>query len=85
MITTVTDEQNVKIPAELARQMQLQPGARLEWSLGEDGVLLVRRVSTRGELVRKAFGMGRQWLTPAANPVADLIAARAEEDLDEGR
>ena len=84
MITTVTGKNQVTIPARLARRLGIQPGQRLDWSIGEDGVLTARLLPNRAELAHQAAGMGRQWLEQDADPIADLIEERVNADRDEG-
>jgi AbrB family looped-hinge helix DNA binding protein len=84
MITTVTGKNQITIPARLASQLDIQPGTQLDWSIGETGVLIARPLPRRSELARRVAGMGRAWLTPGADPIADLIRERAVDDLDEG-
>jgi AbrB family looped-hinge helix DNA binding protein len=47
MITTVTGKNQVTIPAKLAHQLDIQPGTRLDWAIGPDGVLIVRPLPKR--------------------------------------
>ena len=84
MITTVTGKNQITIPAKLASQLDIQPGTRLDWSLGEDGVLIARPLPGRSELARREAGMGRPWLPAGADPVADLVNERVLEDEEEG-
>lgn len=84
MITTVTGKNQITIPAKLASQLDIQPGTRLDWSLGDDGVLVARPLPGRSELARRAAGMGRSWLPAGADPVADLVNERVREDEEEG-
>jgi len=84
MITTVTGKNQITIPAKLARQLDLQPGTRLQWSLGENGIVLLQRLPARGALARKAAGMGRRWLKPGDNPITDLVQERAQDDTYQG-
>lgn len=84
MITTVTGKNQITIPTRLVRQLNIQPGTRFDWSIGEDGVLIARPLPHRSVLAREAAGMGRQWLPEGADPVGDLIRERAGEDKDEG-
>ena len=39
MITTVTGKNQITIPAELARELDISPGTKLDWTKGEAGVL----------------------------------------------
>lgn len=83
MITTVTGKNQITIPAKLAGELDIRPGTRLDWSLGEDGALIAKPLPRRGELARQIAGMGRAWLVESADPIADLINERAREDEDE--
>lgn len=84
MITTVTGKNQVTIPAQLVHKLDIQPGQRLDWSAGDHGTLIVRILPSRAELARKAAGMGRAWLKPGMDPIADLIEEREREDSEEG-
>jgi bifunctional DNA-binding transcriptional regulator/antitoxin component of YhaV-PrlF toxin-antitoxin module len=84
MITTITGKNQVTIPAKLVHQLEIQPGQRLDWSVGDHGMLIVRILPSRSELARKAAGMGRAWLKPGMDPVADLIEEREQAEAEEG-
>jgi len=80
MITTVTGNNQVTIPAELARRFNIKAGTRLEWTSEADGALLVKPLPSRGELARRLAGIGQPWLKPGDDPIADLIRERVAED-----
>lgn len=84
MITTVTGKNQVTIPAKLASQLAIQPGTRIAWSVGDEGTLIARLLPSRGELARRAAGMGRPWLDTDRDPIAELIEDRAQADSTEG-
>ena len=84
MITTIIERQPLTVPQELVRQLNLKPGAQLDWSINEDGTLVARPVLSRFERAQQAAGMGRAWLKTGQSAVADLIAERAREDQEEG-
>lgn len=84
MITTVTGKNQVTIPARIARMLDIQPGARLNWEIGEEGMLIVHVLPQRGQLAREAAGMGKAWLSPGSDPVAELIEERLLDDEDAG-
>jgi AbrB family looped-hinge helix DNA binding protein len=84
MITTVTGKNQVTIPAKLAAQLAIQPGTRIDWSVGDNDTLIARLLPSRGELARRAAGMGRPWLAAHHDPVAELIDERAQADRAEG-
>lgn len=81
MITTITGKNQVTIPAQLVKQLELEPGTQLDWNVNAEGVILVRPLPRRSELVRKLEGMGRSWLKPGQDPIADLINERVEDDI----
>ncbi len=81
MIPTVTGKNQITIPAKLATQLDIKPGTQLDWSIGENGVLIARLLPARGQLARKVAGMGRPWLTEGVDPVADLIQERVQADI----
>jgi AbrB family looped-hinge helix DNA binding protein len=83
MITTVTGKNQVTIPAELARAFNIKAGTRLEWTPEADGALRVKPLPSRGELARRLAGIGRPWLKPDDDPIADLIRERVIEDDQE--
>jgi len=84
MITTVSGKNQITIPAKLARQLNIQPGTRLDWSISEEGMLIAQPIPQRSVLARQAAGMGRAWLSRDEDPVGDLIRERTREDEDEG-
>lgn len=84
MITTVTGKNQVTIPADLARELNIKAGTQLDWSKEEDGTLRVTPLPSRGELADRLQGLGRKWLKPGEDLVAELIEERAREDQEEG-
>jgi AbrB family looped-hinge helix DNA binding protein len=47
LITTVTERGQVSIPAEVRKQLGLEPGQRLSWEVVADGECLVRVANAR--------------------------------------
>jgi AbrB family looped-hinge helix DNA binding protein len=84
MITTVTGKNQITIPAELARELDISPGTRLDWAKGETGVLIVKIIPNRAELARRLAGRGRRLLQEGSNPIRDLVEDRVRDDLQEG-
>ena len=84
MITKVTGKNQITIPAEIARKLNIESGQRIDWRIDEDGNLVVKLLPKRGELARQVAGMGREWLEEGADPVAELIEERRRADKDEG-
>jgi AbrB family looped-hinge helix DNA binding protein len=82
MMTTVAEENQVAIPAELARALNIKPGTQLEWIQEQGGILRVKPLPSRGELADSLQGLGRNWLQPGDDPVARLIEERSREDND---
>lgn len=80
MITRVTGKNQITIPAKLVKQLDIQPGTRLDWSVAEEGVLIVRLLPRRSDLARHAAGMGRTWLPEGVDPIADLLDERLQAD-----
>jgi AbrB family looped-hinge helix DNA binding protein len=84
MITTVTDKNQITIPAELARELDIAPGTRLDWAKGVHGTLIVKIIPNRAELARRLAGRGRRHLRQGSKPIRDLVQDRVREDLEEG-
>ena len=82
MITTVTGENQVTIPAELVHELGIKVGTRLEWSKSQNGELRVRLLPGRGDLARRLAGIGQEWLSAGADPIDDLIRERIAEDQE---
>ncbi|MBM3496090.1 MAG: AbrB/MazE/SpoVT family DNA-binding domain-containing protein [Armatimonadetes bacterium] len=76
MVTTVTKNSMVTVPAELARHMGIKPGSRLEGLPVEDtNQVLVTVLPDRGALARQLYGAGRAY-SPERDAVAEFIAER---------
>ena len=84
MVTTVTGKNQITIPAQLARRLDIQLGTRIDWSVGDEGELIAHILPNRGELARRLAGIGKPWLEEGEDPVAELDRERAEEDDIEG-
>lgn len=84
MITTVTGKNQITIPAKIAKAMDIQAGTRLDWEIDENNALIVRVLPQRGELARRAAGMGADWLPDDVDPVADLVDERTQDDEEAG-
>lgn len=79
MMTTVTQKNMITIPAEIARQLGIKPGYRLDWKIieGKDEIT-VRVIPDRGELARRMLGAGRKY-SPKRDTVKELVEERAKE------
>lgn len=78
MTTTITGNNEVTLPAELVRELGWQPGTRLDWQKNDDNSLVVRPVSSRGEIARRIRGLVKP--RPGSDPVAELQRMQEEED-----
>jgi AbrB family looped-hinge helix DNA binding protein len=81
MATIVTESNHVSIPPEIASEFGIHPGTQLEWENTGDGTIIVKPVSSRGELARQLMGAGRRWLKPGADPIVDLVRERQQDAL----
>jgi antitoxin component of MazEF toxin-antitoxin module len=82
MITTITGKNQVTLPAEIVRELELTPGTQLKWSIGPDGSLIATPQPRRAQRAAALHGAGRKLLPPGVDPVRDLIAERLQEDAD---
>ena len=84
MKTTVTGKNQVTIPAELARELGIVSGTRLDWSKAEDGTLLVKILPGRAQLAKRLAGRGRRHLRSDRDPIQELVEEREREEREEG-
>jgi len=80
MITTITGKNQVTLPAEIVRELELTPGTQLDWQIGPNRTLIATPRPTRAQLAAELMGAGRTWLRSGTDPVADLIAERVADD-----
>ena len=80
IITTVTGKRQLTIPAAIARELNIEPGAKVEWRIGEDQTVILRAITSRYELAKRLEGILRPYLQPGDDPIGDLIRERIEED-----
>jgi len=80
MITTITGKNQVTLPAELVRELELSPGTQLDWRIGPNGTLIATPRPSRARLAAELMGAGRPYLRQGSDPVADLIAERIADD-----
>lgn len=83
MITTITGKNQVTLPAEIVRALDLVPGMQLDWAVGPDGTLIAKPLLSRAQRAAALMGAGRKYLRPGSDPVRDLIAERAQDDAAE--
>lgn len=80
MITTITGKNQVTLPAAIVRLLDLTPGTQLDWAVGPNGTLIATPRPTRARLAAALMGAGRTYLRSGVDPVADLIAERAQDE-----
>ncbi len=80
MITTITSKNQVTLPVEIIRALDLIPGTQLEWTIGPDCTLIGTPQSNRAQRAEALYGAGRKYLRPGADPIRDLIAERVQDD-----
>jgi AbrB family looped-hinge helix DNA binding protein len=80
MTTTVTEHNQVSIPPDIAREFDIHPGTRLEWTKAGDGVIAVKPLPNRGDLARELMGAGRHLVKPGIDPIGDLVRERERDD-----
>ena len=62
MITTVTWENMVTVPAKIARRFGIVPGYKLDWQpLERKKEIRVRVIPNRATLAKQLFGAGRKF------------------------
>lgn len=83
MITTITGKNQVTLPAEIVRALELTPGTQLDWAIGPDHTLIATPVISRAQRAVALMGAGRKYLRPGSDPVRDLIAERLQDDVDD--
>ena len=83
MITTITGKNQVTLPAEIVKALELTPGTQLEWAIGPNNTLIATPRPTKAQRATALMGSGRKYLRPGANPVGDLIAERELESEQE--
>jgi hypothetical protein len=80
MITTITGKNQVTLPVEIVRALDLTPGTQLDWAIGPNGTLVATPQPRRSQQAAELFGAGRRYLRPDSDPVRDLIAERVADD-----
>jgi bifunctional DNA-binding transcriptional regulator/antitoxin component of YhaV-PrlF toxin-antitoxin module len=86
MRTTLTGKNQVTIPAELVREMGLEPGTKLEWLKGDlPGVIIIKVEPSIRQLLAevRAIGTEHKRKNPGLDIVAELIAEREREETEE--
>ncbi len=78
MTTTLTGKNQVTVPAEIARQMGLEPGSKLDWTVGEKpGTIVIEVRPSVRQMLAEAQAIGRRLKN--RNLIEELIAERELE------
>ena len=84
MTTSLTGKNQVTVPAAIVKQLGLEPGAKLDWSVGDEpGLITIRVQPSRQERLRRIQEIGAQikaQMPKDWDPIAELVAWREEED-----
>ncbi|CAN5447929.1 hypothetical protein BH23VER1_BH23VER1_08310 [soil metagenome] len=81
MITTVTGKNQITIPAQIANEIGLKKGSRIEWRRGsQPDELRCIVLPDPAALAASLRGAGRRFLSANQDPVAELIAERAADE-----
>ena len=81
MISTLTETNQVTVPAEIVKEMQLELGSRFEWTLGErPGTIVVEVLPSVRQLLDRVRELGTT-LDPRI--MDELIKERIREDVEE--
>jgi len=78
MTTTLTGKNQVTVPAEIARKMGLEPGSKLDWTVGEKpGTIVIEVRPSVRQMLAEAQAIGRRLKN--RNLIEELIAERELE------
>jgi len=78
MTTTLTGKNQVTVPAEIARKMGLEPGSKLDWTVGEKpGTIIIEVRPSVRQMLAEAQAIGRRLKN--RNLIEELIAERELE------
>jgi bifunctional DNA-binding transcriptional regulator/antitoxin component of YhaV-PrlF toxin-antitoxin module len=86
MVTTVTGKNQVTIPAEVAAELGIVKGMRVEWKADKrTGTLQGHLLPDRQAMLHSLRGAGRPYLKRARSAVTGLIAERTGDDKERRR
>ena len=84
MSTTLTGKNQITIPAAIVKEMNLEPGAQIEWTIGDTPGVIILRVRPS---IRERLAEVQQWgaaikarMGPDWDPIAELVEER-EKDM----
>ena len=80
IVATVTGKNQITIPAAVVRALELEPGMKMEFEVGEERSVIMRPALTRAERVRQIEEKWQPLFPPGSDPIGDLIRERVQED-----
>ena len=80
IVATVTGKNQITIPAAVVRALELEPGMKVEFEVGEERSVIMRPALTRAERVRQIEEKWQRLFPPGSDPIGDLIRERVQED-----
>jgi len=81
--TTLTRKNQVTLPKEIIRALDLTPGMQVEWRIGLDGTLIGTPQPNRAQQAAALYGAGQKYLRAGSDPVGELIAERVNDLLQQ--
>jgi bifunctional DNA-binding transcriptional regulator/antitoxin component of YhaV-PrlF toxin-antitoxin module len=86
MVTTVTGKNQVTIPAEVAAELGIVKGMRVEWTADKRrGTLQGHLLPDRQAMLLSLRGAGRAYLKRGRSAVTGLVKERVRDDKERGR
>jgi bifunctional DNA-binding transcriptional regulator/antitoxin component of YhaV-PrlF toxin-antitoxin module len=79
MTTTLTGQNQITIPAKLAKRYSLKPGSRLEWKPGRSGDEIICRVLPEPALLASELrGAGKKYLKEGSRHPLEILEQERE-------
>ena len=81
MTTTLTGQNQITIPAKLAKRYFLKPGSRLEWMEGRSADEIICRVLPEpSQLARELRGAGKKYLKEGQLSPFEILELERERE-----
>lgn len=84
IVATITGNNQIAIPAVVVRELQIEPGMKLEFELSGGRAVVVRPALIRAERARQIEEKWQPLFPPGSDPIGDLIREREVEDAEMG-
>ncbi len=85
MITTITGENQVTVPAAIANRANIHPGTRLAWEQGESSdTIIVHVLPDTATVASQLKGCGKAYKRGGSSAVLNLVRERARDDSERG-